>query len=299
MEIFVKGFKEHIKKIIFSVMIFSSSAYATTFNFSTDNYYELEQRFALRKEEVSQAKEKYLFLQKRINEVFEPIFKKESLKIEIKSDFNEDFVAQSIWKVDAGLLTAYNIRIAYAGFDSLDSGDVYFKGSMLGVKSMTLDAFTLIVCHEIGHILGGKPYSNRKKMFIKRTSSEGQSDYYSTSECTRLLWKDEMKEAQTPVAHVGISKKIWNQCEQQFQDINEQKICKRSLNAIYELSQFSWVTQSGPVTLDFISNEQVKSTILTHTPFQCRMETLMAGALYNPKVNSKKVGLRPGCWFKN
>lgn len=294
----MKVLKNYIEKLILLMIVISSSSHAFAFDFSSPNYYELEQKFALTTQEIQQAKEKYLFLQKKINEVYGPIFKEKGLKIEIKSDFDEEYIASELWKVDAKLKSPFDIRVAYAGFDSLNSGDINYKGTLLGLKSMTLDAFTLIVCHEIGHLVGGKPYADYKKLLYKRNSSEGQSDYYSTLECTRLLWKDEIRSTQTVVPHVGISKAIWNQCEQQFQDINEQKICKRSLNAIFELSQIPWVTELGPVTLDFISNEKVKKTILTHTPFQCRMETLMAGALYNPKVNSK-VGLRPGCWFKN
>ena len=48
---------------------------------------------------------------------------------------------------------------------------------------MTPDTFRLVLCHELGHILGGAP----KKGPNHLASVEGQADYYSTAKCMRRV----------------------------------------------------------------------------------------------------------------
>ena len=48
---------------------------------------------------------------------------------------------------------------------------------------VTDDAFALVVCHELGHHLGGAP--KKKQIFWSSwASNEGQSDYFANSKCS-------------------------------------------------------------------------------------------------------------------
>lgn len=54
-------------------------------------------------------------------------------------------------------------------------------GGTTRVKEMTLDAYAAVVCHELGHILGGFPFQTITG--VEWSSAEGQSDYFAASEC--------------------------------------------------------------------------------------------------------------------
>lgn len=44
-----------------------------------------------------------------------------------------------------------------------------------------------MLCHELGHHLGGAPF----KPDISWMSTEGQADYFSGSTCLKKIWRDE------------------------------------------------------------------------------------------------------------
>lgn len=56
-------------------------------------------------------------------------------------------------------------------------------GGMLAHPLMDGSALSLLLCHELGHFLGGPPTKSRGGW----SSTEGQADYYSGSECARDL----------------------------------------------------------------------------------------------------------------
>src|SRR5690606_37692278 len=67
---------------------------------------------------------------------------------------------------------------------------VTIYGGLARHKAITQDGLTLVLCHELGHHLGGYP----KKSTNKWSSAEGQADYYSTAKCLRHFWKEENNE---------------------------------------------------------------------------------------------------------
>lgn len=60
-------------------------------------------------------------------------------------------------------------------------------GGMLGHSRMNENALRLLLCHELGHFLGGPPLKARGGW----SSTEGQADYFSGSTCTKLIGMDE------------------------------------------------------------------------------------------------------------
>lgn len=54
-------------------------------------------------------------------------------------------------------------------------------GGTARIKDMSRDAFAALVCHELGHILGGAPYQQMSGSAW--ASLEGQSDFFAASVC--------------------------------------------------------------------------------------------------------------------
>lgn len=63
--------------------------------------------------------------------------------------------------------------------------DNYFYLRIFGgttrVEGMTMDAYAALVCHELGHIIGGAPYQTIQG--AEWSSSEGQADFFAASVC--------------------------------------------------------------------------------------------------------------------
>ncbi len=65
--------------------------------------------------------------------------------------------------------------------------EILVFGGLLSHPELSEDEITLVLCHELGHHLGGKPTASRSGW----SSSEGQSDYWSGQFCAHLLTKPE------------------------------------------------------------------------------------------------------------
>jgi hypothetical protein len=117
---------------------------------------------------------------------------------------------------------------------------IQVMGGMLQHKRMTPDVLTLLLCHELGHFLGGPPLKSRAGW----SSTEGQADYYSGMACAHRLGLDEMAFADAALA----------------------------LTQIY-----AEVTFSPPPRLDRCDESVVSRTNFGYPGVQCRLDTLMAG----------------------
>lgn len=65
---------------------------------------------------------------------------------------------------------------------------IQIMGGMLRHPEMKPDVLQLLLCHELGHLLGGPPLKSRNGW----SSTEGQADYYTGLACARLLGFDEL-----------------------------------------------------------------------------------------------------------
>ncbi len=196
-------------------------------------------------------------------------------------------------------------------------GDSYnFKifGGLYRFETITDDAFLLVACHEVGHLIGGAP---TYKPFDD-ASSEGQADYFSISKCFRRVVSGEDHEAglmNKPLDPLALS-----ECAESFDRESEQYlICLRSSLAISDMAN----------TLKELSNMDFAPRIDTPDSYvrmfiifngypnpQCRVDTLFAGSLcqvshddendfglklYNKGNCSVEAGhtrgLRPKCWY--
>lgn len=210
-------------------------------------------------------------------------------------------------KWDDGTVNAYAQR----------SGSTY-KVSMFGGlarhETITPDGFALVVCHEIGHHIGGAP----KKASIwggSWASNEGQSDYFATAKCLRKTWLNDDNEA--AVAAMEVPEHLQASCQAANESNKEDYLlCVRGGMAGLSVSKlFSSLRRIADPA--FISPDSlvVTRTNDSHPQPQCRLDTYFQGALchksHNDQVsqrdeaegvcyraNGDTEGVRPLCWFK-
>lgn len=175
---------------------------------------------------------------------------------------------------------------------------------------ITKDAFTLLVCHEMGHHLGGAPTGRD----LGWPSYEGQSDYFSTLKCLRRIFIDE--DNIIALRGQSLDPVLMQKCKTAFNNRLEQAICVRSGLAGLSVAQFLYSFDKRGPAPSFAQKDptQVEKTQTAHAPAQCRLDTYVAGALCradlsrNPDPHQHDVGVcteqtdvngaRPRCWYK-
>ncbi|MCY4645005.1 MAG: hypothetical protein OXB88_10335 [Bacteriovoracales bacterium] len=183
-------------------------------------------------------------------------------------------------------------------------------GGLARHKAMTGDGLALVVCHELGHHLGGYPrYKGRW------ASNEGQSDYYASVKCfRRYALEDDNVDL---MADVKIPSTVRAFCGFVHEGDEERAICHRTALAGLSLAGvfFHLRKLSTPLTFDSPSGKQVKKTSHSHPGPQCRLDTYFYGALCSEKDSFKEEGAdsskgfcsieegsmallsRPRCWY--
>jgi len=190
------------------------------------------------------------------------------------------------------------------------SWKVSMFGGLARHKTITEDGFALVVCHEIGHHIGGAPRYNGDEW----ASNEGQSDYFATTKCLRRVWMSDdnasiIRKMDVP-AHLSAS------CEKQWADETDRAICVRGGMAGDSVAKlFAALSWSRAAKFDTPDPKVVVRTNDAHPATQCRLDTYFQGALceksYLEDVASDSEvtgtchgstghsqGLRPACWFK-
>lgn len=202
----------------------------------------------------------------------------------------------------------------------LGGWQVNMYGGLARRPEVTPDGFALVLCHEIGHHLGGYPFSSTW------AGNEGSADYFATLSCARELWKNE---TETNAASAEIVEELPKAlCDQVWTETDERNLCYRSMNASKSLATLLGALAGQKVSFDTPDKSVVKATYMSHPAGQCRLDTYSAGALckqdfdrnvipgkdMGSKRNSRdaeqassistclrvdfETGARPLCWFK-
>ncbi len=173
----------------------------------------------------------------------------------------------------------------------------------------TKDAFAFLMCHEMGHHLGGTP--TYPATSIPWASAEGQADYYATLKCMRVMFAGEDNE--TAVTRLNPPQFLRDSCERQFTDRLDQLLCVRGAMGGYAMTQI-WENGSGTFQFDTPSSEKVNRTSHWHPENQCRIDTYFQGSMCEVSASvdvsgtdalagtcnasaGHAVGFRPGCWY--
>lgn len=191
-------------------------------------------------------------------------------------------------------------------------------GGLARHKETTIDGFLLVVCHELGHQIGGAPKYSSRGQVNEWAGNEGQSDYWATLKCARRVLAQENNIAEVSAMSAPYS--VHSRCETNFRDANEAAICVRSAMGGLSLSRL--LSSLGkvippPEEMPWFSHQdpnRVAEMYDPHPATQCRLDTYYAGALcdkdYREDVDQKdgmigtcnqeqgyRLGVRPRCWY--
>lgn len=216
------------------------------------------------------------------------LIKFKSMYAPIVSQHGADLVLRSLWSN-----TTVNSDTTVSGSDWI----INAYGGLARYKGMTPDAYTLVLCHEVGHHLAGFP------RVISWASNEGQSDYFSTMKCARKMFRD------SGIRRIGVPSRIEQACQ-------GSGVCERSMVAGLQLAGvLADLGGEGAVSVDSPSTAIVTRTYNNHPAAQCRFDTYFNGAVCpvssdiefsttEPKQGAcseeagETRGVRPHCWYK-
>lgn len=190
-------------------------------------------------------------------------------------------------------------------------------GGLARHPATTVEGFALVVCHEIGHHIGGAP---KVKGFLGMggwASNEGGSDYYAGLKCLRDFFAEDDNE--TIIAEATADGRLTSYasglCDQQFAKDSDRLLCKRTAIGGTSVAGLFQALRKEATPPDFAKPDpsRVAKTDDKHPATQCRMDTYLAGALCDVDKsvalsdkdyrqgscveNVAKIGFRPRCWF--
>ena len=190
--------------------------------------------------------------------------------------------------------------------------NVNMYGGLARHQTITEDGFALVLCHELGHQIGGAP---KVAMFLNRwASNEGQADYFAALKCLRKTFLND--DNATIVTTLDAPELLITSCSKQHPNKEDQNICIRTGMAGVSVSNlFAALRNSTPAKFETPDTSVVSSTNDAHPAYQCRLDTFFQGSLCDVdmntdvsqkdevsgtchKSNDHKIGLRPLCWFK-
>jgi hypothetical protein len=241
------------------------------------------------------------------NDMTEAQFKSVTKKFErfftpiLDRDYNSDLEIYASWKSNT-----VNAFAEQSGKRKM----ITVYGGLARHPAITEDGLTAVLCHELGHHLGGYP----KKSTNKWSSAEGQSDYYATMKCLRQLWEGE--DNIQIIQSLNVPQLVKEECARTFVNTKDAALCERASLAgrsvafmIQDLDHDSWVPRfETPDPL------VARSMNYMHPYAQCRLDTFFQGSICPVREsigfdndsesvgachakNGDVRGLRPRCWF--
>lgn len=186
---------------------------------------------------------------------------------------------------------------------------ITFKIGLLRHPKLTSDIYTAILCHEMGHHLGGAP----KKAEDSWVSAEGQADYFATNDCLKKMLRNKKL---FDFNHLKLPQKLQTKCELLFPTADDALICKKSIAIGLEASSFVRKMSQGRrqrrlsrPSLTKRDPGVVSSTYMQHPAPQCRLDTYIEGSLCMQDFFQSDLianctdhleiyeGSRPRCWY--
>lgn len=178
-------------------------------------------------------------------------------------------------------------------------------GGLLKHPDLTEDLLSLVLCHELGHFLGGAPKFTTPG---KRWSSvEGQADYWTGQRCLKRIF-DYDKSQKSKILDLDPLAK--NQCDKTYRTAKERLTCYRvTMTGLQMGYLIADLTGKKHPSLDTPDPNVVDQTYKDHPNFQCRVDTYFHAALCpaEGKISDQDVkagtclegefGPRPACWF--
>lgn len=225
-----------------------------------------------------------------IETVYTPIIEKHGLKFVIQRNWTDDTVNAT--PLSTGTFMAITV-----------------DGGLARSNGMTQDGLALVVCHELGHLLGGVPHGNGDM------ANEGQADYFATSKCLRRVFAEPAARLFSRLS--GTDPTAQKACSRVFKEPLSRDICVRSAMAALSASTTTTGWSSVPEVVELNTPDPYRTSVTDnrHMPKQCRLDTQFQGALCAKSVNEEfsdtdpepgactlaqgyTEGLRPRCWYQ-
>ncbi len=194
---------------------------------------------------------------------------------------------------------------AFAKVEGADRLIMVNARAMAFQAKMNPDVVGLVLCHELGHHLGGEPVVAEYDM-----SAEGQADYFATSKCMRRLLRTPY--FQQNVQPVSL---VYQSYCGAFLGRNDVADCARGLMAASVLAGITArINLQEPPAIEKSDQTRVVATEMAHPSAQCRLDTLRAGGLCHKSDellmtrgfpnwgacllrDSSLYEVRPACWY--
>jgi hypothetical protein len=184
----------------------------------------------------------------------------------------------------------YNLTNAFAErYGYTKEWVVTYYGGLAQFEAMNADAFTIVVCHEFGHHLGGAPFY--KESGMRWAAVEGQADHWASQECLKKVWEHDDNER--IIQSMKVPTLITERCSQKWSDPHEKSLCIRTIMAGLV---FGKIFNDSGVNPSFEKPDPtiVTKTLEKHASGQCRLDTLAHAAL----CSATSCEQRPACWYK-
>jgi hypothetical protein len=229
----------------------------------------------------------------RLSEIYAPIISQMGGKLDVSRGWSDGTVNASAQRMGS-------------------TWRVNMYGGLARHATITSDGFALVMCHELGHHLGGAPKVGG--FFNRWASNEGQSDYFATLKCLRKMFLNDDNAA--IVAAMKVPEMLSSTCAATYADENDKNICIRNGMAGVSVSNlFASMRSQPPAQFNTPDPAVVSRTNDSHPAHQCRLDTYYQGALCDKSFNEDVAqnsevtgtchgslgdtkGLRPLCWFK-
>lgn len=184
--------------------------------------------------------------------------------------------------------------------------------SMHDLTALNPATMALILCHEVGHFLGGAPYVVGRPLTAavtsrapKKMSCEGQADYFAATSCFHRIVKSVPALEAAP--EVSLDHDLARQCESAYAHPRDQKICRIGLRASSELATiYATTLRAMDMPSSFVErfSHEVTDRTLNYVgeypDLSCRYQTMAHGMLCNETVEGEcrnSAWVRPSCWF--
>ena len=197
-------------------------------------------------------------------------------------------------------------------------------GGLAKRPEVTEDGFSAVVCHELGHHLGGFFFYGD----LDWASAEGQADYFATHSCLKEVWRntnDINEKSLSKLSSFGVTV-----CDRVWDNTPERNLCYRTAAAGESLAGLLAALGRSPLPkIDTPDTTQVSRSNTAHPAAQCRLDTYLAGSLCKANFDPMAIpgrhsrtgqnsaatekatissychsglgdtdGIRPRCWFK-
>jgi hypothetical protein len=233
--------------------------------------------------------DKFLSIIKKVTDIYAPIVQSKGGNLVLNNEWSDDTVnALAIRNGDSWVINMY--------------------GGLARHKLTTEDGLALIVCHEIGHHIGGAPHKN-----FSWAASEGQADYFGAMKCLRRVFESD--DNLSFVSKITVEPLVTNQCSLVYKSADGLALCQRIAMAGKSLGSLLASLTDNLVDFNRPDLTKVITSFEGHPAAQCRLDTFFQGILcdksYDQDIDNKdpiigsciasdghQIGIRPRCWYK-